>query len=68
MFSFVQNRRKFYTVAVVLFVLSLLSPWFLKLHQGIDITGGIQIEYTVTEGSVDGIVAETRKTVIDRVR
>ena len=45
MFSFTKNRFKFYTVAIILSVISLAAPFILKLNLGIDMTGGIQIEY-----------------------
>lgn len=46
MFSFTKNRFKFYTVAIILSVISLAAPFLLKLNLGIDMTGGIQIEYS----------------------
>ncbi len=46
MFSFTKNRFTFYIVAIVLSVVSLIAPFVLKLNLGIDMTGGIQIEYT----------------------
>lgn len=49
MFSFVKNRYTFYIIAASLFLLSLLSPLLLRLNMGIDMTGGMQIEYTTTE-------------------
>jgi len=52
MYSFVQNRFKYYTIASVLVAFSLISPWIFGLNQGIDMTGGIQIEYA-TEGGDD---------------
>ena len=55
MFSFVQNRFRFYTVAVIFIVFALLSPWILPrgINLGIDMTGGIQIEYSVEKWNVD---------------
>lgn len=47
MFSFVKNRFYFYALAFGLFIFSLVSPWIVGLNQGIDMTGGIQIEYNV---------------------
>ena len=67
MFSFVKNRFTFYTIAIVLFVASILSPWILGLREGIDMTGGIQIEYNVAGGSVDAVVEDTRARIIDAV-
>ena len=50
MFSFTKNRFRFYTVAIILSAIALLAPLLLKLNLGIDMTGGIQIEYSTTEG------------------
>ncbi len=49
MFSFTKNRFRFYTIAGILIVLSLLAPFLLPggINLGIDMTGGIQIEYAV---------------------
>lgn len=68
MFSFVKNRFNFYAVAWVLFLLSLLSPLFLTLNMGIDMTGWMQIEYSVASGDVDSIIEETRANTIEAVR
>lgn len=53
MFSFTKNRFRFYAVAGVLTVLSILSPFLLPggINLGIDMTGGIQIEYAVNSGN-----------------
>jgi preprotein translocase subunit SecF len=45
MFSFVKNRFTFYAVALGLMAFSLISPWIFGVNLGIDMTGGIQIEY-----------------------
>ncbi len=70
MFSFTKNRFYFYAVAFWLLVLSLLAPLFLKLNLGIDITGGIQIEYTVDKWDIwtllankDAILAKTKESL-----
>jgi preprotein translocase SecF subunit len=52
MYSFVKNRFKYYAIAGGLVIFSLISPWIFGLNQGIDMTGGIQIEYK-TEGGDD---------------
>lgn len=71
MFSFVQNRFKFYSIAVGLMVFSLLSPWIFGVNLGIDMTGGIQVEYNVESGNVDATEAlaktyaeEIEKTIL----
>jgi preprotein translocase subunit SecF len=68
MFSFVKNRYTFYAIALILLVLSLLSPFFTRLNMGIDMTGGIQIEYNVASGDIDAIMERTRATIIDTAR
>ncbi len=69
MFSFVQNRYKFYSVALGLIVFSLLSPWiFGGVNLGIDMTGGTQIEYSVEGGDVKAAqaLATTYATEIEK--
>ena len=48
MFSFTKNRFRFYTFALVISTISLLAPLLLWVNLGIDMTGGIQIEYNST--------------------
>ena len=55
MFSFTKNRFKFYTVAIILSVISLAAPFILKLNLGIDMTGGIQIEYNSDKPDTTGV-------------
>jgi preprotein translocase SecF subunit len=50
MYSFVQNRFKYYSLAGALVILSLVSPFIFGLNQWIDMTWGIQIEYLVSSG------------------
>jgi preprotein translocase subunit SecF len=38
MYSFVENRFKYYTIAGVLVLFSLVSPLIFDLNQGIDMT------------------------------
>lgn len=68
MFSFVKNRYTFYTIALVLTVLSISSPFLVRLNMGIDMTGGIQIEYSVNGGDVDTIIEQVRSETIETVR
>ena len=68
MFSFVQNRYYFYAVALGLVVISLVVPFVSKLNLGIDMTGGIQVEYLVEQGSVAAIVAEAKSSVIEKAK
>jgi preprotein translocase SecF subunit len=68
MFSFTKNRFAFYVVALGLLISSLLAPLFLKLNLGIDMTGGIQIEYNLPEGDVDGILNSVRSEVVESAK
>ncbi len=55
--NYIKNRFAFYAVALVLFVLSLASPFIFSLNLGIDMTGG-----TLAEFSFSG---EYNRTAID---
>lgn len=68
MFSFTKNRFVFYTIAFGLLIASLLAPLFLKLNLGIDITGGIQVEYNLPAGDVDTILNPIRQQVIKNTK
>jgi preprotein translocase SecF subunit len=68
MFSFVQNRFYFYAIAFGLFIFSLASPWIVGLNEGIDMTGGIQIEYGVSGVSLPDTVASLKETIIPLVK
>lgn len=63
MFSFVQHRFYFYAVAFGLLLFSLASPWLIGLNEGIDMTGGIQIEYAVSGASIPATVASLKETI-----
>lgn len=45
---FIANRKKFYSVSGVFFLLSLLVFLFVPKNYGIDMTGGLQMEYSST--------------------
>lgn len=68
MFSFVKNRYFFYAIAIVLFVLSLASPWILGLRQGIDMTGGIKVEYKVDGTTTQSAVSTLKESIIKDVK
>lgn len=69
MFSFVKNRFYFYAIAFGLFLFSLATPWIVGINQGIDMTGGIQIEYNI-EGvsNLPALVADLKATIIPQVK
>ena len=68
MFSFVQHRFYFYAIAFGLFLFSLASPWIIGLNEGIDMTGGIQIEYSVSGVSLPATIASLKDTIIPSVK
>ncbi len=71
MFSFVQNRFKFYAIAGVLMFFSLISPWIFGLNLGIDMTGGIQIEYAVHTTETSAAIEQAKvltKTLEEKIR
>ena len=68
MFSFVQHRFYFYAIAFGLFLFSLASPWIVGLNEGIDMTGGIQIEYSVSGVSLPATVTSLKDTIIPMVK
>lgn len=51
MFSFTKNRFKFYGIAIGLSLVSLAAPFIFGINLGIDMTGGIQIEYNTSGGN-----------------
>jgi preprotein translocase subunit SecF len=68
MFSFVKNRFYFYAIAFGLFVFSLATPWIFTLNEGIDMTGGIQIEYSIEGATVDSTIKSLKDTIIPMVK
>ncbi|MBX9809743.1 protein translocase subunit SecF [Candidatus Gracilibacteria bacterium] len=68
MFSFVKNRFYFYAIALGLFVFSLATPWIIGLNQGIDMTGGIQIEYNIAGVSSETTVDSLKHKIIPAVK
>lgn len=62
MYSFVKNRKFAYGAAAAMMIFSLLSPFILPFHQGIDLTGGVQAKYSV-KGDVDAVVNITKNSL-----
>ncbi|MCK9271999.1 protein translocase subunit SecF [Candidatus Gracilibacteria bacterium] len=65
--DFIKNRFKFYSVAVFTSAIAIISLFVLPLNLGIDMTGGMQAEYTYN-GNIDikdisKIVEETKKDI-----
>ncbi len=68
MFSFVHNRYYFYAVALGLVIISLVVPFISKLNLGIDMTGGIQIEYIVEQGNVTNVINDVKSVSIEKAK
>ena len=64
MYSFVKNRKFAYILAAILFIFSVISPFILPFHQGIDLTGGVQVKYNVTNIDTEKVISETREKFI----
>ena len=64
MYSFVKNRKFAYILAGILFIFSVISPFILPFHQGIDLTGGVQVKYNVTNIDTEKVISETREKFI----
>jgi preprotein translocase SecF subunit len=47
--QFIANRKKFYFISGALFVLSFVVFFFVPKNYGIDMTGGLQLEYAITD-------------------
>lgn len=68
MFSFVKNRFLFYTIALVLVLISIILPFATKLNLGIDMTGGIQVEYKTSGVTAEKAMEMARNTLIDEAK
>ena len=55
MFSFIKNRFYFYGISTALIIFAIVSPFLLGTNLGIDLTGGIQIEYRTDAGERDSV-------------
>lgn len=64
MFSFLQSRNTFYTIAIVFGILSLSAIFFLPKNLGIDLTGWTQLEYTCEPTKCD---VSTVRSIVDDV-
>lgn len=65
---FIANRKKFYLVSGVFFMLSFLVFFLVPKNYGIDMTGGLQIEYAsstpVTAEALEGVRADISKNYL----
>jgi len=68
MFSFVKNRFSFYAIALLLVAISLILPFITKLNLGIDMTGGIQVEYKTTGIQAEKAMELAKSTLIEEAK
>ena len=61
---FIANRKKFYLVSGTLFLLSFLVFFFVPKNYGIDMTGGLQIGYTLSAPVTPDKLGEIREDIV----
>lgn len=61
---FIANRKKFYMISGIFFLFSFLVFFLVPKNYGIDMTGGLQIEYTVDAPVESQKLAEIRESVL----
>lgn len=49
-------------------ILSLVSPWTVGVNQGIDMTGGIQMEYSVSGIEKQKVISQAKSDLIDKAQ
>lgn len=62
---FINQRKIFYTISSSLIILSVVVFFFAPKNFGIDMTGGLQIEYTVQTMPDEAKLTEVRKQILD---
>lgn len=61
---FIANRKKFYLVSGIGFLVSFLVFFFVPKNYGIDMTGGLQVEYTVSAPVETDKLSEIREDIM----
>jgi preprotein translocase SecF subunit len=61
---FIANRKKFYLVSWIGFLVSFLVFFFIPKNYGIDMTGGLQVEYTVSAPVETDKLSEIREDIM----
>lgn len=61
---FIANRKKFYLISGIGFLISFLVFFFVPKNYGIDMTGGLQIEYSVSAPVESGKLDEIREDIL----
>lgn len=62
---FIANRKKFYLLSGILFLFSFLVFFFVPKNYGIDMTGGLQIGYSVPQTVNAQKLEEIRSDIIN---
>ena len=62
--QFIANRKKFYIISGIGFLISFLVFFFVPKNYGIDMTGGLQIEYNVSKPVDAEKLAEIREDLL----
>ncbi|MEI6711946.1 MAG: hypothetical protein WCK88_07430 [bacterium] len=62
---FINQRKIFYTISSSLILLSVVVFFFAPKNFGIDMTGGLQIEYTAKTIPNEAKLAEVKKQILD---
>jgi preprotein translocase subunit SecF len=62
---FINQRKIFYTISGTALVLSVFIFLFVPKNFGIDMTGGVQVEYSVSEMPTEEKLAEVKKDIMD---
>lgn len=63
--QFINHRKIFYTISSTLIVLSIAAFFFFPKNFGIDMTGGLQIEYTTPTMPSEEKLAAVKKEIVD---
>lgn len=61
---FIANRKKFYVVSWIGFLISFLVFFFVPKNYGIDMTGGLQIEYNASKPVEAAKLSEIREDIL----
>lgn len=61
---FISTRKRFYTLSAFLFVFSFAVFFFVPKNYGIDMTGGLQIEYTTSAPVSASVMEELREDLL----
>lgn len=66
--KFIQNRRTFYSISSILLILSVIAFLVFPKNLGIDMTGGIQVEYDVLSVPGQAALSEVKESFLEDYR